>query len=262
MGYRDDSAALLSHCEALEGDLAGLRAQALQEGRREQELRHTLRRLRWRLRLRALWGWLGRHKFIVSLALATIAAPTYCELKNRAEKTRLRLAREQELRRLGCSSTLKVVSEPPGAAVFTTLRLGETPLEARVCSGLQLVRLAHPRMLPWQRVVAVPPSGTASVEAELIAWRPGERPRNGTLIHSRPDGAVVFVDGREVGRTPLLVPLPDPRSADTIQLAGASRAVALWAEGHEPLLVRARASSEMWFYLRRVAGGEGRRASE
>jgi hypothetical protein len=246
MGYRDDNAALLSHCEALEAEVAALRRTAQQAEQHEQELRHTLRRLRWRLRLRGVWRWMGRHKVLVAIALTAVALPTYCELKNRAEESRLREARESELRRLGCAARLKVVSHPSGAAVHTTARLGETPLDALVCGGAQLVRVIHPRMLPWQRVVDVPRNGQASVAAALIPWHPGDRPTDAALIHSRPDGAVVFVDGREVGRTPLLVPVSRE----------GRRTVALWAEGHDPLIVRARASHTMWFYLRQVAGAE------
>jgi ribosomal protein L28 len=248
VGYRDDDVALQSHCEALEQELVELRARLTHSEREARELRSELTRRRWRLRLRAVWAWAGRHKLFVTLLVAAIALPTYCGIRDYAREAARQAAQEEQLARLGCRARLKVVSDPSGAVVFSdSLRLGETPLESRICPGSHLVRVVHDRTIPWQRAVVAPKAGHVTLEAPLIALRPHERPP-GVLLFSEPDGAFVFVDGQEVGRTPLLLTSTMAKALTTMT-RGRTADVALWAEGRSVILVRPRPNTAMWFAL-------------
>ena len=241
MGYRDDDVALQSHCEALEQELVELRARLAHSEGEARELRGELTRRRWRLRLRAVWAWAGRHKVVVTLLLAAIALPTYCGIRDYAREAALKAAQEEQMLRLGCRAHLKVISDPAGAVVYRdTTRLGETPLESRICPGSHLVRVVHDRAIPWQRAVVAPKAGTVTLEAPMIPLRAHERPP-GVVLFSEPDGAFVFVDGQEVGRTPLLLTstMTPRRTVD----------IALWAEGRGVTLVRPRPNTAMWFTL-------------
>jgi hypothetical protein len=247
VGYRDDNVALQSHCEALELELVALRAQLTHSEDEARSLRSELTRRRWRLRLRAVWAWAGRHKVLVTLLLAAIVLPTYCGIREYAREAARRAAQEEQMRRLGCRAYLKVVSDPSGAVVFSdSMRLGETPLESHICPGSHLVRVVHPRTIPWQRAVVAPKAGTVTLEAPMIALNPRARPP-GVVLFSEPDGAFVFVDGQEVGRTPLL--LSDTTLSAMTRDRPTVLNVALWAEGRSVTLVRPRPNTAMWFML-------------
>jgi hypothetical protein len=128
---------------------------------------------------------------------------------------------------------LLVRSSPEGAVVTVNgERRGATPLVLRdLALGEYEVRVAHPGYAPVERRVtltAAEPSGSmvltltdaAPVSAGTAA---GERPALGSIAAlSRPSGAMVYLDGRAIGRTPIVV----------AQIAPGSHAIRIELEGH------------------------------
>ena len=99
-------------------------------------------------------------------------------------------------------ATLRVQSEPAGAKVFLNdAPLGETPLTAETAeTGTALVRLSLRGHRDWWGSVELAPGATRTVEAEL------EPLRAAVLVHVKPEGAAVSLDGAHVGDAPVLLP--------------------------------------------------------
>jgi hypothetical protein len=240
MGYRDDLYALETRCQVLDQDLRPRREELRRLEARGVELAAEIRRRRWRLRLRRALGWARRHWLFTALVLLATGVPGCITAYNRVERFWMELHSARRMDALGCHAVLEVSSLPPGASVFAgSHRLGETPLRERICPGHYLIRVQHARSLPWQRTIEAPRVGRVSLESSLIPWRPTQRPPGGSVIFSEPAGAIVFVDGKEAGRTPVFV-------ADG---ARGSRRVALAAPDHHPIVLRPRPRSALWFTL-------------
>lgn len=119
--------------------------------------------------------------------------------------------------------TVLVRTTPPGAQVFLDgRRAGTTPVTLRdLARGSHGVRLARDGYLTVERRVSVTDSRTSQTLAvDLVRARaavppsagppagraPAPQARAGAIaIESRPTGASVFVDGRLVGTTPLVI---------------------------------------------------------
>jgi hypothetical protein len=109
---------------------------------------------------------------------------------------------------------LVVRSTPPGAQVFVNgRRRGTTPLSVRdLVAGTYTVRVAREGFREATQRVSIGRSGAREVNIRLAR----ERPRaaapaaradftGGLFVDSRPRGARVLLDGREIGKTPLQV---------------------------------------------------------
>ena len=99
-------------------------------------------------------------------------------------------------------ATLRVTSEPAGAKVFLNdTPLGETPLTAETPeTGTALVRLSLRGHREWWGSVELTPGATRAIEAEL------EPVRAAVLVHVKPEGTAVSLDGAHVGDSPVLLP--------------------------------------------------------
>jgi serine/threonine protein kinase len=148
---------------------------------------------------------------------------------------------------------LLVRSTPAGARVTVDGRdVGTTPLTVRdLARGSHSVRVAHQGYVTAERRVRISTAQPAqSIAIDLVATRPRrevaappaapERVSGSLMIDSRPAGARVFVDGKLVGTTPLLL---DPVGAG-------DHGVRLELDGHSP-----------WTTTTRVTGGERVRVS-
>ena len=113
---------------------------------------------------------------------------------------------------------LEVTSEPTGATVFLDQKeAGKTPLAlSRVHSGRHQVRVAKEGHDNWEREVDVAGGRKVEVYAQL-------KGREGRLeIRSEPAGAKVWVNGKEMGFTPL-----------TMSTQPGQYLVRVFREGHE-----------------------------
>jgi hypothetical protein len=98
---------------------------------------------------------------------------------------------------------LEVTSEPSGAAVYLDqIEAGQTPLALpRVRSGRHQVRVARQGHENWEREVEIAAGRKVEVYAQL-------KSREGRLeVRSEPAGAKVWVNGNEMGFTPLTMPV-------------------------------------------------------
>lgn len=96
---------------------------------------------------------------------------------------------------------LRVTTEPDGAKVYADgTEVGTTPAQIELESGERELRVEKDRYLTETRKVSIEGLGKEqSLEIQL-------KPAWGNLtINSRPPGAAVNLDGREVGQTPLTV---------------------------------------------------------
>ena len=106
------------------------------------------------------------------------------------------------------SGRLTIRSTPPGARVLVDGRLrGRTPINV---TGLPLrvvqVTVEHPGHRPDQRQVVLSAARPhVVVDAQLASDAPAARVGS-LVVDSRPAGARVFLDNREIGATPLSVP--------------------------------------------------------
>jgi hypothetical protein len=240
MAYRDDLAALESRCQVLEQDLVPLRAELRGLDEREVRLRTEIVRQRWRIRLRRGLVWMRRHWFLTFLLAASTLGPAGCWVAETGRRLWSEHLAAGVMDRLGCNARLRVESSPPGARVLVDAApLGKTPLSERICPGTFLVRVLHDRALPWQRTISTPAAGLVRLDAALIPWHPRQRPPQGSVIFATPEDALVFVDGREVGRAPAFVP----------EGAFRSRRVGLAAAGYQPIVITPRPRSAMYFTL-------------
>lgn len=259
MGYRDDETALAARRDYLAGEVAALRSDHDELTRHGAELTAILRRKRWKLRLRLTLRWIRRHpKLVFCLALA-VSIIGYTQINELQEA---RAHRRHVARVLGknCATRLRVVSQPKAQLFIGDLQVGRTPLNVPICPGPYLVRLAHDKMIPWQRRVVVDQRPQQRLNASLVPWNPSLRPRDGILVESRPTGALAFVEGREIGRTPLLLRESMVRRA--LRRRGRklgkrpTALVGVAAAGHRPFAKRIPLSgNDLWVALRPIEDG-------
>ena len=121
---------------------------------------------------------------------------------------------------------LLVRSTPSGAQVRVDGRVrGKTPLVLRdMPLRVMRVSIEHSGFQPDLRRVALSAAQpTVTVEAKLTPNAPAtpEATTGSLLIESRPSGATIFVDGREIGATPLSLPGLSPGTRRIrLELAG------------------------------------------
>ena len=204
MGYRDDTTALEGRREVLIREIKGQEEDLTRLREEGDRLRQAVRRKRLRLALARAGRWMARHpKTMVLLALVLgvavlIAVRTYQERRERRLRVEAALGK-------GCTSQLKVDASLRSAHVLVNgTDVGRVPLEVPICRGYYRVQVVHERALPWQRVVSVGVQPTIELEASLVPFWPHERPA-GVLVFSDPPGTIVFANGVEVGRTPVLL---------------------------------------------------------
>lgn len=263
MGYRADETALAARRDNLRGEVEAMREEHAQLTREGERLSAEVRRKRWSIRWARLRRWVRRHpKFVAVLVLvAVIAGWTQINSWRRAWARRARI---EALLGTDCKTRVHVVSQPParlfvGRAGFRDVELGKTPIDLKLCEKTYALRLVHRAMIPWQRQLVVRHQRRVEINASLVSWHPSQRPRDGVLVHSTPEGALAFIDGVELGRTPLFVrgaKLPPPRRATrqdpTRPADGTKHAmlVGLAAPGYRPAAVQARLGrKEIWVQL-------------
>jgi len=148
---------------------------------------------------------------------------------------------------------VNVRSTPAGARVSVDGRdVGVTPFTlAALARGSHVVRITHQGYVAAERRVRIGSNQPAqSIEVDLVATRPArgaapppatpERTSGSLMVDSRPAGARVFVDGKLVGTTPLLI--------DAVAVG--DHAVRLELDGFNP-----------WTASTKVSGGERARVS-
>mgnify|MGYP001557090311 CR=1 FL=1 len=223
MGYRADETALAARRDYVASEVAELEAELEGLTRRGDALAQELRRKRWKLRLRIALRWLRNHPKLVFLILLITGIVTYAQIKS----YQARKARERHVARVlgqGCKTRLKVMAQPPAKLWIDDLMVGKTPRTVPICPGSYMMQLTHGEMLPWRRRVVVTQSSRQNLSANLVPWDPNLRPKDGLVVHSRPDGALAFVEGAEAGRTPLLLRASAfPRRQVTIGVAAPGR---------------------------------------
>ena len=99
-------------------------------------------------------------------------------------------------------AVLRVQSEPAGAKVFLNDKpVGETPLSTETSEfGTALVRVSLRGHREWWGSVELESGVSRGVDVQL------EPVRAAVLVHVRPEGAAVSLDGAHVGDAPVLIP--------------------------------------------------------
>lgn len=220
MGYRDDTTALQSQLEILEREGAGLTKELDQLTKREEALRRTIRRKKLRLKLHRVGKWVVGHPKITAAVLIIAALISYgfiqSYLTRRAHARRV----ARLLQACPYPTTLDVRSSHRARLYISGLKVGKTPQKLDICPGSYRLQVVHRKALPWQRVVKVEPGKSRRLNVNLVPWSPAERPPHGVLIFSEPAGSLLFVNGREVGRTPaFLQHTPSGLRAEQLTLA-------------------------------------------
>ncbi len=101
------------------------------------------------------------------------------------------------------SGYLSLASIPSGATIFLDERLlGNTPLDRiKVSRGEHIIRVSKEGYLDWVRKANIPPGQNVSYTVELV-----EIAKDGSIsISSVPRGGRIFLDGSEVGNTPITI---------------------------------------------------------
>jgi len=94
---------------------------------------------------------------------------------------------------------LHIASQPPGAAVYLNgTYKGDTPYSVEQCdAGQYSMRLVKPKYYDYEAEFEMTPGGSFTETYTL-------NPQFGTLrISSSPSGATVYLDGQQIGKTPL-----------------------------------------------------------
>jgi hypothetical protein len=119
----------------------------------------------------------------------------------------------------GKVSTIAITSNVEGATVaLDGARLGTTPIAhgVRVAAGTGKLLVVKDGYLPFERVIALPGGGLATVDATLAS-----RTTSGILaVTSRVAGAVVTVDGKSVGNVPSEIVVASGPHQVEVSLAG------------------------------------------
>ena len=249
MGYRDDTTALKSQLEILEREGAGLTRELEQLTAREEALRRTIRRKKLRIKLHRAGKWIVGHPKITAVLLIIAALISYGFIQSYLT----RRAQAQRVARLlqACPypTTLDVRSSHRAMIYISGLKVGQTPQEIDICPGSYRLQVVHRKALPWQRVVKVEAGKARRLNVNLVPWNPTERPPNGMLIFSQPVGSLLFVNGREEGRTPTFLLLNQPHLLDRPDLT-----LALVAPGFEPHVWTVRrpdSGKAIWLHMTR-----------
>lgn len=244
MGYRDDTTALEGRREVLSREIKGLEADLT--GLREEgdRLRQAVRRRRLRLALARARRWMTRHPKTMVFFTLVLGVVVLVAVRTYQERRERRLRMEAALGK-GCSSRLKVDASFGGAHVLVNgTDVGRVPLKVPICRGYYRVQVVHDRALPWQRIVSVGVQPTVELQASLVPFWPHERPA-GVLVFSDPPGSIVFANGAEVGRTPVLL-APDRLKLHLALWAGAATTpLQLWTGTSTP--------RTLWFHMGREA---------
>lgn len=112
-------------------------------------------------------------------------------------------AKAEGLLRDLCPGTLVVRTEPPGAMVSVLqLKKGKAPLTTKAKGGTYKVKVRLPGFLPAERSVTVEPGETS----ELVI--PLERVPGTLSVTTKPSGATISVNGKEIGVDPVTVEVP------------------------------------------------------
>jgi hypothetical protein len=112
--------------------------------------------------------------------------------------------------------TLTIATTPPGAKVqVDDLELGVTPLEDVEVACAGTLTLDHPRYARVVKALQLEPGAASEVTERLV------RPPGSLVIQSTPSGALVTVNGRPSGKTPLTVKVAAFEQAEVaISMAG------------------------------------------
>lgn len=225
MGYRDDTDALKSQVGALQQDNTKLGQRLIQLGQKSGELERQLRQARWRILRLRLSGWIKRNPMTALLLLLIAGIAGYIPIRQTLDQRRLDRAVEARVAALGqgCQAQLIVKASLKGAAVWVkNSKLGPAPMDLKICPGSYTIHVTHPATGVWTRRITIQRQQKRTLYARLAGHNViGD----GMLIHSVPEGALLYLNGREMGETPALVEVPD--SADSgVQLT-------LRAEGYD-----------------------------
>jgi hypothetical protein len=243
MGYRDDTTALQGRLQVLQREAKTLEAELAQLQQERDDLRQRIRRKRFRVALVRAGRWMARHpKTSVFLALV-LGVTVLITVKTYQERRERRLKMEATLGK-GCSTHLKVDASYGGSRVLVNgTDVGHVPLDVPICRGYYRVQVIHRRALPWQRIVNIGVQPSVELQATLVPFYPRERPP-GVLVFSDPPGAILFADGEEAGRTPVLLQL-DKIHPSELHLALWSGSVTsplqLWKGEYKP--------RALWFHM-------------
>jgi len=244
MGYRDDELAFNTRRDLLAEEVdTFVKLRADLEARRDAS-KERLRRARFKLALLNLWGWMGRHLLFIIFCLVVISITISIKV-NIITKERAHEKRLANILGHGCKSLLSVSALASGRVYLNGVRMGKTPVQRSICPGHYLVWVVGSNAIPWQRNISVGEAAKVTLRANLISRN--HRPKGAMVIHSVPDNALVFINGREVGITPVLVRdklWRRPRSG-----GGEKVLVGIWAPGRPPRAQRIRFARDVWFQL-------------
>lgn len=204
MTYRDDTA-LHETCDALAGEVTAMEDRLAQLVRRREELDIYIHHARRGLVIRSIRKWAADHRRalgLMVLLLSIVAGTSVAYFFTTREPPPQPVQISSD-----CKTRLQVDASHPGAVVsLDGRRLGAVPVDTRVCPGRYRLHLAHPQTLPWQVILRVVRQQKIEYTTQLISRSIPRHP--GTLVFSRPPGALVFADGVEVGWTPVFVRSP------------------------------------------------------
>lgn len=240
MTYRDDTA-LEEACDVLEGTVADLQLSLNRLVRRGEELDRDVSRARKRLVVLRFKQWIRRNpkSFVVLLLIVLFAV--YASVKKTL------FAQEQRSQRVAtlggdCKTRLLVqASHPRATALINEVKMGTVPLDVQICPGTYRLRLVHHQTLPWQVQFKVGKQEKIEYQTKLALRGTRVIPRTGTLVLSQPPGALLFVNGREVGWTPVVVGVPSNSKARL--------RIGLWRPGFRPGLWHLEPRPSLWLHL-------------
>lgn len=118
----------------------------------------------------------------------------------------------------GSPAKLRVESEPKGAVVFLDgTEIGKTPATFEgIKPGKRRVTLTYPGYREWSTQVELLPGKEHTISASLSPLPPEAV----FEVRSEPPGALVFIDGRYCGQTPVKVELPGSPFCLTVEKPG------------------------------------------
>ena len=243
MGYRDDELAFARRRDLLHEEVGGL--STLRDGLmlRQQSLRDELRKARLKLGVMKALRWAARHPVLTAFMLLIVGLSAGLAM----DSWRQGRARQRQIAAVlgsGCKTQLLMRIPPRARAYLNGIRLDGATFRRRICPGRYQLRIVRRDAIPWQRRLVVQQQEKIEVQPALIPWR--QRPRGAVVIQSVPEGALVFVDGREEGLTPLLV---QPAAKGVAGLGRAVMQIGLWAPSRVARQLRIRVAPEVWFHL-------------
>jgi len=161
-------------------------------------------------------------------ATAIVEAPGYRSAQARAELSTGKLTLLQlPLRRI--EGEIEVAGDP--GRFELRVDAADSPVElaqsgrARVAPGPHILYLSAPGHAAQQLAVEVPPEGTAKVSFKLLELPP---PSGTLIVRANVDGALVRIDGKEMGFTPGVID----------KVTAGRHEVEVLADGREPAVAR------------------------